>query len=440
MTTTTGKASPERKPRTAATRPATDARPTPYKGVRWRGDVLYYKVKLASGRWAQIRYGTGSPKDAYLAREQRQQREDKVRSGLLDPEAEATERHARRPIGDHLADWNRDMASRGMTPRHVFQMHSSAAKLIASMPKANKRLHDVTCADVHAALHALEHRGASMRTCRYYRQAIKAFSRWAVRNGRMNRDPLAGLDAFKRGHDVKRRERRALTADEYAWLVRTTEAAPRYRRMTGPERAMLYRLAMATGFRRGELMSLTPRSFDLDGNPPTITVQAESSKHRRQDVQPIRPDVAATLRPWLAAKSSPDARVFDTMPEKTARMMEADLRRAKAKWIKASTDPAERRQRRASDFLAFRDSAGRIADFHALRASFITALVRGGASVKQAQTLARHSDPKLTMNVYTKLGIDDVTGALHALPSESTSMETPATDEGPTATMRMATA
>ena len=44
-------------------------------------------------------------------------------------------------------------------------------------------------------------------------------------------------------------------------------------------------------------------------------------------------------------------------------------------------------------------------------------LVKGGASVKEAQQLARHSDPKLTLNTYTKLGVHDLTGALDALPS-----------------------
>ena len=44
-------------------------------------------------------------------------------------------------------------------------------------------------------------------------------------------------------------------------------------------------------------------------------------------------------------------------------------------------------------------------------------LVKSGASVKEAQELARHSDPKLTMNVCTKLGVHDLAGALDRLPA-----------------------
>lgn len=36
--------------------------------------------------------------------------------------------------------------------------------------------------------------------------------------------------------------------------------------------------------------------------------------------------------------------------------------------------------------------------------------------MKEAQELARHSDPKLTMNIYTKLGVHDLAGALDRLP------------------------
>jgi site-specific recombinase XerD len=42
------------------------------------------------------------------------------------------------------------------------------------------------------------------------------------------------------------------------------------------------------------------------------------------------------------------------------------------------------------------DASGRAADFHALRHSDISALVKSPAPVKVVQTLARHSTPTLT--------------------------------------------
>jgi len=50
-----------------------------------------------------------------------------------------------------------------------------------------------------------------------------------------------------------------------------------------------------------------------------------------------------------------------------------------------------------------------------LRHTYISNIMRSGASVKVCQELARHSDPKLTLGVYTHLQAHDKTAALDAL-------------------------
>ena len=62
------------------------------------------------------------------------------------------------------------------------------------------------------------------------------------------------------------------------------------------------------------------------------------------------------------------------------------------------------------------DSQGRVVDTHSLRHGFISALARAGVPLKVAQTLARHSDPKLTMNTYAHLSAFDLHGAVADLP------------------------
>ena len=51
----------------------------------------------------------------------------------------------------------------------------------------------------------------------------------------------------------------------------------------------MYVLAAWTGFRKGEIGSLTIRSFQLDADPPTATVEACYSKRQRQDTQMLHP-------------------------------------------------------------------------------------------------------------------------------------------------------
>ncbi len=65
---------------------------------------------------------------------------------------------------------------------------------------------------------------------------------------------------------------------------------------------------------------------------------------------------------------------------------------------------------------AGRDGAGQVADFHALRHTFITNLVRGGVHPKVAQALARHSTITLTMDHYAHLEALEQRSALEVLP------------------------
>jgi len=67
--------------------------------------------------------------------------------------------------------------------------------------------------------------------------------------------------------------------------------------------------------------------FDFSREPQTVTVRAESSKHRREDVLPLRPDAARAIKAHVALKL-PGARVF-MVPHRTAEMLRADLEAAR---------------------------------------------------------------------------------------------------------------
>ena len=157
---------------------------------------------------------------------------------------------------------------------------------------------------------------------------------------------------------------------------------------------MLYRVALGTGFRASELASLTPGSFDLNGERPTITVEAAFSKRRERDVQPIAQALARSLAPWLEDKEL-GVPVFG-MPSSsnTAKMLKTDLEAAG---------------------LSYLTSEG-VADFHALRHTYITRLAMSNERPKVVQELARHSKLELTMNVYTHLGVHDLQSAVDRMP------------------------
>src|SRR6516225_6788106 len=67
-------------------------------------------------------------------------------------------------------------------------------------------------------------------------------------------------------------------------------------------------------------------------------------------------------------------------------------------------------------FRADLEAAGLVADFHALRHTFITNLANGGVHPKVAQALARHSTITLTMDRYSHTLMGDQADALRVLP------------------------
>ena len=188
---------------------------------------------------------------------------------------------------------------------------------------------------------------------------------------------------------------------------------------------MMYILASWTGFRKGEIGSLTLRSLRLDDDPPTATVAACFSKRRREDTQVLHPELVTLLKEWLAAKRrlKPDTilfpvsgRVCGGTDRKTHKMIEGDLMAARDEWLEKEKNARKKAEMMQSDFLCYCNHDGLFADFHSMRHLFITSLERAGIRPKMAQILARHSDIRLTLGVYTPVELHDQTAAIGALP------------------------
>ena len=180
------------------------------------------------------------------------------------------------------------------------------------------------------------------------------------------------------------------------------------------DRAMLYRLAAETGLRAGELASLTPMNFLLaDMDKAAVKVSAAYSKHRRDDLVPLRRDFAQAVVAFLEGRPA-DVPLF-TVPHRTADMLWSDLEMARQAWLKEARMPQEREEREKTYFCVPVDSSNHVVDFHALRHTFITRLARSGATPAVAKSLARHSTITLTMDHYTHTLIGDERAALDCL-------------------------
>ena len=281
------------------------------------------------------------------------------------------------------------------------------------------------------ALYSLRSRGQSIKTSNLYLDAIKHFAAWLVRDRRMADNPLAHLA----GGNVKldrRHDRRTLTADELRRIIQTArQSKETYRGLCGPDRAILYTVACASGFRAGELASLRPVAFDLDGQPPTVTLSAENAKNGRTAVQPLPDEVAASLRAWIAGKPANQPLWPGTWYKKAAEILRADLEEATAAMKKADA------KAEGIPYVVEGPDGPLFADFHALRHSYIALLDKSGATLKEAMQLARHSDPQLTMAVYGRAQLHDLGDAVGRLPdlldngSKRQALKATGTDSGP---------
>ena len=307
--------------------------------------------------------------------------------GILEPGRAA----AGKPLAEHLDDFERSLLAKNDTLRHSRQTVNRVRSIIAGC-----EFHvwsDMSAERLEYYLKARRDAGPkfSTRTSDFYLKAARQFCNWMIDNGRAITNPLAKAHTVHDGTD-RRHEHCPLTLDEFRALWNKTVNSERMRYgATGVQRALLYLLAVESGLRANELRNLTVGDFDLKEN--TVTVRNTSAKNRREAVLPVRPATAAMLREAFSGKLQ-SARAF-IVPDKVVLMLRADL--------EAAGIPYE-----AGDN-SFRD-------FHGLRHTTATMLAAEGVHPSVAQKLLRHSDIRLTMNIYTHTLHQQQSDAVAKLP------------------------
>jgi integrase len=289
---------------------------------------------------------------------------------------------------------------------------------------------------------------------------LTAWGNWLVESGRLVANPFARLRKLDEADDV-RRQRRALTADELRRLLTVARLRPvaefgrptlriiddtrpaksratwRRAELTfdtvvaaaergrtrlrpdvverlehdGRERALLYAVLVSTGLRKGELTALTVADVLLDEPQPVVVLPAADAKNGQRATLPLRADVAAELRVWIAEKAEAVCRQRVGVAGMTTAPADAPLFYVPAALVKILDRDL------AAAGIPKRDDRGRTVDVHALRHTFATHLVAAGVAPRTAQAALRHSSLELTMQLYTDPRLLDVAGALAALPA-----------------------
>lgn len=268
------------------------------------------------------------------------------------------------------------------------------------------------------ALRGLKDHGCCSQTSNHYLQAVRQFGRWLADNGRIDRTPFARLKPMNVRLDQRRRRGELTPIELVALFTAAGTSGISVRGLAGPDRVMLYRVAVGTGFRAAELAALVPEFFDLAATTPAVVLPAEFTKNRKGVVQPLGASLATDLRTYLAGRPGKIPIWPGAWVGKAADMLRADL---DAAGVPVEVDSPEGIETR---------------DFHALRAVFISDVIRAGADLKQAMTLARHTDPRLTAGRYARTRLHDLGGLVDRLPNttgpttEKAALQMTGTDAG----------
>ena len=232
---------------------------------------------------------------------------------------------------------------------------------------------------VEEALRQLGSRGLAGKTLHSYGQALKTFCNWCLKRKYLVENPLRELAPFD---CTPRTIRRALTIEE---IRRLLEAAPEHRRL-------LYEVAFTTGLRAGELRALSVHHLDVEHS--CLRLDAAWTKNRRSGFQPLPAGLTERLarfaRKRLARKyyrEFPRGRGWKAIPPRQPLL-----------YVQLHTDRAIVLDLKHAG-IPVKTAEGKV-DFHACRVAYINLVLDSGASVKEAQVLARHSTPVMTMNVY----------------------------------------
>jgi integrase len=246
------------------------------------------------------------------------------------------------------------------SPQHVVQSRSKLAFWVQAFKATHPRDFNLVEAE-----DILAKSGLAVGTQDLYMVTLKSFCAWCVKAGYLAKNPLAG---YQKHAPAPTFIRRALNVGEIDRLLAVTT----------DRRFLVYRLALLTGMRRGELDSLTVASVDWKAGK--VHLEARHSKNRKEADFYLPDDFLAALYAFSAGKRLTEKLLVRVSPSKSAQTLHRDLGKAGI--------PIETHE-------------GRV-DFHSLRVTFLSLVNELGEDVKTVQEAARHSDPRLTFGTYAK--------------------------------------
>lgn len=348
------------------------------KVVESRSYYLRYRFDpMPTDKWVSLRT---SDKQVAQKKAQDFYQQKEHESGGLMP-SKAARNAAGTPLLSHLSDYLADLKGRGKTQKHVDLSKARIGRLIKECNW--KVFRDVEADDfIRWRNQNFQH---TPKTLNDYLASAVSLLNWMEKFGRCPVNPLRHVVKAD-GRGKLKHGRRAFTDEELQRLLS----------LDSPNH-LAYLLAVGTGLRRGELEQLTWGDINLEESAPYILARASTTKNKKEERVSLTPEISGELASCRPESPLPSSLV---LPGGIPRMRELkkDIER---------------------EGIVYCDDKGLYADFHALRHTCATHMLKNGVSPILVKKHMRHSDLKLTTNCYTDQSQLDVTEALKTLPALS---------------------
>jgi site-specific recombinase XerD len=277
--------------------------------------------------------------------------------------------------GEALAACDRDLRARGLAERTRRAYGVDLGQFVAWAEERGREPGDVRHRDVRRYAAGLSEGGAAAATVARKLAAIRGLFDFLVRTERLGHNPADLVSSPKRATRLPR----VLGSEQLRALL---ERIPARTPLELRDRAML-ELAYSCGLRCEEIVNLDRGAFDPETEQ--LRVLGKGSKERLLPVgEPAQRALRRYLgcaRPALAAAEHREPALF--LSKSGRRLSSSDVTRRLALWVRQAA------------------LAGGVSP-HALRHSFATHLLEGGADLRTIQELLGHASISTTQ-VYTRV-------------------------------------
>jgi integrase len=323
--------------------------------------------------------GTHDPKTTLLAARRLEDEHRLIHLGVAPKPTGGTQSKNRAitvAISEYIS-WGKSQGGRGgypWSPKHANQRQGDLARWKTELNVSVLGDLDTKLAKAETILRDLSIR-RSGRSVNSYVSSLSAFCSWMVDREYLDKNPFSRLKKFD---ETRKRIRRDPTDEEIGKILGVANHRMR----------LLYTVAMTTGFRKGELRSLSVDALDVKNNG--LVLAPRHAKNRKPTFQPIPKDLVESLQEFSGeAKhyyrqfggTGPTELPDDPLlfvPQRVCHHFKNDCKKAGV----------------------MIDAPGGTLDFHCLRVYFVNRVLAGNATLKESLDATRLSSADLLLKTY----------------------------------------